>query len=79
MTDQEFLHLIATSLGMPPEAITPDTPVETIAEWDSLGWLSIMTAVDERWDVLISTQHLSTCQTVGEVMAHLRDKLAAKI
>lgn len=42
-------ELIAQALGVPPGRVTEADGIETLAEWDSLGHLNILTSLDRRF------------------------------
>ncbi|MFN0305854.1 MAG: acyl carrier protein [Burkholderiales bacterium] len=45
---------------------------EDIPGWDSLGTLSLIAALDEKFDIHISEQDIEAMQTVGDVFAILK-------
>ena len=47
MNSQALYKVVAEALEIDAEKINADTKSEDISEWDSLGQLAILTAVDE--------------------------------
>lgn len=76
MTDSEITALLAEALEVDESALTPDAEIASIEEWNSLGWLSVMSLLDERFDVSLSASAIRSMRTVGDVIDHVRSKTA---
>jgi acyl carrier protein len=74
MSNEELLALIAEGLEVEPERITATTVIKDVEEWNSIGWLTIMSLVDERLNVQISSQDVRSFTTAGEVVDHVLHK-----
>jgi acyl carrier protein len=55
-----------------PDGLSPDTPREDIAAWDSLGQLLLMSALDERFGIRLSQGEANGLRAIGDVLAILR-------
>ena len=53
------------------EALTPETPREKIAMWDSLGVLTLMAELDEKFDLVVSDQDMRAMTKVGDILSLL--------
>ena len=45
--------LIASALGLPPGSVTEEDTIDKFPEWDSLGHLNILTALEKRFGVQV--------------------------
>lgn len=77
MTDTEIIELLAEALEVEPSTLTPDTAIADVEEWNSLGWLSVMSLLDERFDVSLSAAQIRSMRTVADVLQHVRAKTVA--
>ncbi len=76
-TSQELVELFAEALEVEPAQLTPETRIADVEEWNSIGWLTIMSLVDERLGVQIESKAIRSFQTVKDVMGYLSAKTAA--
>ena len=51
--------------------MTPETPRENIAMWDSLGVLTLMAELDEKFDLVVSDQDMRAMTKVGDILSLL--------
>lgn len=79
MTSQEALDWVSETFEDPPGRIGAATLREEIPGWDSLGTLSLIAALDERFDIHLSEQDIEALKTVNDILELLRrhDALAA--
>jgi acyl carrier protein len=61
-------------LGVPEEKINDDSSPENTPEWDSLQAMNLVTALEEAFDVRLSTKEIVSMRTVGLVRKVLRAK-----
>ena len=67
-------------LGERAQQLTPDTPLlGSIPEFDSMAVVTLINAVEERFDIMVADDEISaeTFETVGTVHAFIRDKVMA--
>ncbi|MCB1769208.1 MAG: acyl carrier protein [Candidatus Competibacteraceae bacterium] len=67
-------------LGERTQKLTPDTPLlGSIPEFDSMAVVTLINAVEERFDIMVADDEISaeTFETVGTVHAFIRDKVMA--
>jgi acyl carrier protein len=67
LTEQQFLAGFADAVGSAPEALTFDTPLSSLENWDSVAYLSVMTMVDEHMGVALDPEKLTQAKTPGEI------------
>jgi acyl carrier protein len=72
MTQDDALHWIAELFEEPRSNIRSDTPRDAIPTWDSLGVLTLMAGLSERFDITVDTTELDGMKTVDDILAVLR-------
>ncbi|HUP08425.1 MAG TPA: acyl carrier protein [Caldimonas sp.] len=72
MTSQEALTWIGEVFEEAPGRITASTAREDIPGWDSLGTLSLIAALDERFDIQLSEEEIEGLASVGDIFTILR-------
>lgn len=73
MNLQEALNWVAEVFEDSPSRIKIDTPRKSIAGWDSLGTLSLIAALDEKFDIQLTEDQIEAMQSVGDIFAILRE------
>ncbi|MEO6993660.1 MAG: acyl carrier protein [Lacunisphaera sp.] len=74
MHQAEALLWIADLFQENPESLNVDTPRTAIRDWDSLGVLTLMAALDEKFAVVVSDDDTRAMQKVGDIIELLRQK-----
>lgn len=77
MNSQELIGLFAEALEVEESALSPETRIADVEEWNSIGWLTIMSMVDEQLGVQIESKAIRGFQTVQEVIDYLTAKTGA--
>lgn len=72
MNAQDALNWIAEIFEEPPEGISADTPRDRIPGWDSLGVLTLMAGLDEKFSIQPSEKEMEAMARVGDILAILR-------
>ena len=72
MNIEEALQWIAEVFEESPGRITATTLRKEIPGWDSLGTLSLIAALDERFDIHLSEQDIEAIQGVANLFEILR-------
>ena len=72
MNSQAALDWISETFEEPPGRIGLGTVREEIPGWDSLGTLSLIAALDERFDIHLSEQDIESLQSVKDILELLR-------
>ena len=68
MNQKEALTWIGVLFEESPEKIQPDTKREAIKAWDSLGVLTLMAALDEEFDIVLTEEEMQTMQSVQDIL-----------
>jgi len=72
MSQSEALKWVAEIFEESEGAISPDTPRDSIASWDSLGVLTLMAGLNERFDIVVTADEVAAMKKVDDIMAVLR-------
>lgn len=78
MSTQEIIDLFAEAIEVEPSTLTPETVIAEVPEWNSLGWLTIMSLLDERCELRLSAPQIRGFKTVCDAIGAVSDQLAAK-
>lgn len=73
MDNQSILALLADALEIDKESIGPETELQAIETFDSVGFLAIMASVDTHLHIVANPDQLAACVTVQDLI----DMLAA--
>ena len=74
MTESEALKWIAELFEEPASAIDASTQRDAIPAWDSLGVLTLLAALDEKFDVSLTDTETEHLQSVNDILRLLRDR-----
>lgn len=72
MNTKDALVWISEVFEESPGRITATTPRNDIPGWDSLGTLSLIAGLDERFDIQLSEQDIEGMQNVNDLFEILR-------
>ena len=71
--EEEICRIIAEAMELEAGSVNVDDNMDTIEEWDSLGLLSVLSALEERYGEKISTiEDLSTVESVKDIIQILK-------
>ena len=65
---EELVKLIAEELRMAPEEIDLLRAIADIPSWDSMAWISIITAVEKRTGKLFPVDKIDDVRNVGDIL-----------
>lgn len=71
MDQKEKMALIEEALDTEEGALTPDTVLADIDEWDSIAALSLIAMLDEQFDKTITGAEIKAMRTVADILAHM--------
>ena len=72
MNEAEVMAWLTEVFQEPSGRITAETPRDAIAMWDSLGVLTLMAELDEKFDLVVSDQDMRALTKAGDVVSLLR-------
>ena len=67
-TDEKLSLILEVIEAEDTQDITPETLLEDCPDWDSIGALSVMSEVDDEFDVIISADEMESCRTFGDIL-----------
>ena len=71
-----FLDAVCEALGREPRSLSLDDTPETVKEWDSVGHLSIVAAMEEQLGVPVMEEELLNFSSIRELVDRLRARNA---
>jgi len=74
MEKDSVRDIFAEVLGIPSDTIHDDTSPENTPKWDSLQAMNLVVALEEAFNVRLSTKEILSMRTVGLVRKVLKDK-----
>ena len=79
MTREEALAWVASVFEEPAANVRSDTPRDEIGGWDSLGVLTLMADLDEKFDIRVNEKEMTAMSSVQDILDLLvqNGKLAA--
>ena len=72
MTTDEALHWVAEIFEARPEEVTATSSRNAIRGWDSLGMISLMAGLDERFNIQVTDTDMRNLQCVNDILDLLR-------
>lgn len=66
-------------LGIPPEAVTDATSPDNTPQWDSMAAMNLVVAIEDEFDVTLSTAEIISMRDVSIVRRVLRTKGVADV
>ena len=75
MTSQEFINIFSQTLQISRTDLTVETKLDSLDEWDSWNKLALMTLLDERFNISLSSKELEAIHTINDILARIGDKI----
>jgi acyl carrier protein len=72
-----LIQLFADVLRVDPAELNESSSPDNIKQWDSLAAMSLVVAIEERFQVQLSTKEIMKMSTVGLARRTLRNKQVA--
>ncbi|MBP1778784.1 MAG: acyl carrier protein [candidate division NC10 bacterium] len=73
MTTQDATRWIARLFQESEDALTPATPRDAVPAWDSLGELTLMADMDEKFGIVLTDNQLRVMAKVDDILDVLRN------
>ncbi len=77
MTKAEFLPHLAKTLEADSSELSDATILSNLPNWDSMRLLEVIALVDERLGASLNADQLAKCETAGQILDIIGDKLTA--
>ena len=58
----------------PKTPLSDDMGPSAVTGWDSLGWLSLLNMVEQRWNIEMSLDEAADIQTIGDLRRVIEKK-----
>jgi acyl carrier protein len=71
MNESDALNWIASVFEAPAGSLRADTPSSSIAGWDSLGILSLIAELDEKFDIQLEEAEIYAIKGVADILGLL--------
>lgn len=75
---EEKLSLIAEALDIEPGTLKPETRLEDLQEWDSLGVVSLITMLDKHFSVRLQPEEIRALVTVEDILSRMKEGSAGE-
>ena len=72
-----LIHLFAEVLEVEPAQLNDDSGPDTVKEWDSLSAMKLVAAIEERFNIQLSTREIIKMSTIGRARKTLQNKKVA--
>lgn len=70
--EQEILKIISSSLGVDESLLTMDLSIGDIPEWNSIGNLAMIAALEEKLDIEIPMEDLFELTDIRSIIAEVK-------
>lgn len=71
MNVQEFIEKFAEAIDIEATELTAETEFRTLAEWDSVAYISVIAMMDEEYDIQIEMATFKTLKTLGTIAEYI--------
>jgi acyl carrier protein len=69
-----LVELFAEVLGVDPAKLSDDSSPDNVKQWDSLAAMKLVVAIEERFQVKLSTREIMKMSTIGRARKTLQTK-----
>ena len=74
---EQLQEIMATTLELPTNAIGEASTMEEIEEWDSLGHVHIMVALEQAFDLYMDVDDFAKLDSVPAILQYLESENAS--
>lgn len=68
---KEKMILIEETLDTEEGALSPETLLEDLDEWDSIAALSLIAMLDDNFERTITSDEIKALKTVGDILTYM--------
>jgi acyl carrier protein len=65
--DDAIREVLAAAFGLDPAAIPATASSQDVADWDSLGHIGLVLALEQRFGVVIGLEHIASMQSFARI------------
>lgn len=70
----DLRHVFTAHFDVEEESVTTETSANDIEEWDSFAHVSLMSAIEERFNISFTGNEIVNFKTVGDVIKVIQRK-----
>ena len=74
MNMEEKIILLAKTLQLDRKHLNPDTKLDSLEEWDSLGIMAVIAMLDKKFDIRLNGNEIALLQTSNDILKHMVEK-----
>ncbi len=74
MTKEEFIEECCIALQVDQSSLDEESSPETVESWDSMGWLSLIAMIDDKFNIVIEMKDLKDLKKIGDFVDLLVEK-----
>ncbi len=74
MNMEEKIVLLAKTLQLDRKHLNPDTKLDSLEEWDSLGIMAVIAMLDKKFDIRLNGNEIALLQTSNDILKHMVEK-----
>lgn len=74
MSEDDLLVLFSEVLGLPTHSLSEASSPENTQKWDSLASMMLVAAIEDKYDVTLSTKDIMVMRSIAVVREVLRRK-----
>jgi acyl carrier protein len=67
MLDSRLVEAVASVFGLRDDEVTPESSQENVADWDSVGHLKLILAIEDEYRVQFSTAQIPELTSVAAI------------
>ena len=75
-TLEKVIEIVASTCEVDKSEVTGDSTVGDFPAWDSMGHLSILTNVEEAFDICFEPEEMMELEDVNDIVKAVEEKLA---
>ena len=75
--EQRVRHIVASALGVPDEQIAADAAFGSIPQWDSMGHMNVVLAIEQAFDLTFESYEIADLTSVASIVSALVERGAA--
>lgn len=69
---EEVQQIVADTLNVQPDTISLETSQDSLATWDSLAQINLITALESQYDVEFEVEEIAEVASVQAIMDYLK-------
>ena len=68
----DLKKIIAASLRISPSTLSDNSTMNDIVEWDSLSHMTLITEIEEKYEILFTGEDIATMQSIAEIHKRIK-------